>query len=92
MKSQKEIEESFHAGQTRILEMVASDASLTEILKKRRASNGGARRRHHVHHPLWRDYGQLAQILGHRAENLPDQGAGFCVRLPAARKQQNQAA
>lgn len=33
MKSQKEIEESFHAGQTRILEMVASDAPLPEILK-----------------------------------------------------------
>ena len=33
MKSQKEVEESFHAGQTRILEMVASDAPLPEILK-----------------------------------------------------------
>ncbi len=33
MKSQKEIEESFHAGQTRILEMVAADAPLPEILK-----------------------------------------------------------
>jgi hypothetical protein len=33
MKSQKEIEESFHAGQTRILEMVVSDAPLPEILK-----------------------------------------------------------
>jgi hypothetical protein len=33
VKSQKEIEESFHAGQTRILEMVASDAPLPEILQ-----------------------------------------------------------
>jgi two-component system sensor kinase FixL len=33
MKSQNEIEESFHAGQTRILEMVASDAPLPEILR-----------------------------------------------------------
>jgi hypothetical protein len=33
MKSRTEAEESFYAGQTRILEMVASDAPLPEILK-----------------------------------------------------------
>ncbi len=33
MKDSAEIEESFHAGQTRILEMVAADAPLPEILK-----------------------------------------------------------
>jgi FixJ family two-component response regulator len=33
VKSQTEIEESFHAGQTRILEMVATDAPLPDILK-----------------------------------------------------------
>ena len=33
MKSPAEAEESFYAGQTRILEMVASDAPLPEILK-----------------------------------------------------------
>ncbi len=33
MKSPNEIAESFHAGQTRILEMVAADAPLPEILK-----------------------------------------------------------
>jgi PAS domain-containing protein len=33
MRSQNEIEESFHAGQTRILEMVAADTPLPEILK-----------------------------------------------------------
>ncbi len=34
MKSQNEIVESFHAGQTRILEMVAADKPLPEILKR----------------------------------------------------------
>jgi hypothetical protein len=33
VKSQKDVEESFHAGQTRILEMVAADAPLPDILK-----------------------------------------------------------
>src|SRR3954468_18051526 len=33
MKSAHDVEESFHAGQTRILEMVASDAPLPEVLK-----------------------------------------------------------
>ncbi len=33
MKSQKDVEESFHAGQTRILEMVAADAPLPDILR-----------------------------------------------------------
>src|SRR3954471_24681278 len=33
MKSAHDVEESFHAGQTRILEMVASDAPLPDVLK-----------------------------------------------------------
>jgi hypothetical protein len=33
VKSQKEIEESVHGGRTRILQMVASDAPQSEILK-----------------------------------------------------------
>src|SRR4051812_24676154 len=33
MKSAQDVEESFHAGQTRILEMVASDTPLPEVLK-----------------------------------------------------------
>ena len=33
MNSVADVEESFHAGQTRILEMVASDAALPDVLE-----------------------------------------------------------